>query len=94
MLTDSLVSPFGQLPRKICLFQGLGLLEGLCVQRCPKVAPSSFLHNSQLPLPTEVSLSILEPSCGELSFAYYLNPVALSLYGQEVSSTLGVHGQY
>jgi hypothetical protein len=51
--------------------------------RCPplEATPSSFFHNSQLPPPTEVSLSILELGRGELLLAYYFNLMAPSFYG-------------
>jgi hypothetical protein len=64
--------------RKICLSQGSGPIEGPYVRHCPKATPSSIPHNSQLPSPSNVSLSIIESGPSELSLAHHLNPVALS----------------
>ena len=66
--------------KEICLSQGSKLPKSPYIQHCPKVAPSSILHNSQLPPLTKVSLSISEPSCKKLHFFHYLNPMALNFY--------------
>jgi hypothetical protein len=76
---DSLISPIRHVSREICLFQVSGFLEGPYVQNCPKVAPSSIPHNSQLPPFPEMSLSSLESGRGELPLAHHLNPMAPSM---------------
>jgi hypothetical protein len=54
----------------------------------------SFLHNALLPLRTKVSLSILEPSCGELPFGHHLNLVPLVFMDRRRPQHLGSHAQY
>jgi hypothetical protein len=74
MPIDSLVFPIEHVLKEVYLSRGSGLPVGPYIRRCPKAVPSSILHNSQLPPPTTVSLSILDPGCGELPFAHHLNP--------------------
>jgi hypothetical protein len=94
MPIDSLVSSIRHVLWEICVFQRSELSEGPHVWHSPKATPSFIPHNSQLSHLIEVSLSILKPIHGKLPFAYYLNLVAFSSYGQEASSTLEVLCQY
>jgi hypothetical protein len=59
----------------------VGLPEGLCIRHCPKATPSFVPHKSQLTPPTQVILSILESSHGELPLAHHFNPVIPSFHG-------------
>jgi hypothetical protein len=68
----------------------VGIPRGSLYPSYPKAVSSSFFHNSQLSHPIVVSLSILEPGCGELLFVHHLNHVAFCLYRQEAFLTLEV----
>jgi hypothetical protein len=76
-----LVSLIGHESLEIYLLEVLGFPEGPCIQHCPKVPPFHVLHNSQLALPIEVILIILESSQNEFLLAYHFNLVAPNLNG-------------
>src|ERR1700738_3339176 len=93
MPMDSSLAPFGQVQRKLCLFEPLQSRESLpgtaVSGRCPGTAPHSNGHNSQLTPPIEVILSILESPRHELRIAYGLTLVHPSLRGWEAFPTPG-----
>src|ERR1700737_944382 len=93
MPMDSSLAPFGQVLRKLCLFEPLQSRESLpgtaVPGRCPGTAPHSNGHNSYLTSPIEVILSILESPRHELRKAHGLTLMPPSLRGWEAFPTPG-----
>src|SRR6202048_3915591 len=93
MPMDSSLAPFGQVQRKLCLFEPLQSRESLpgtaVSGRCPGTAPHSNGHNSQLTPPIEVILSILESPRHELRIAHGLTLMSPSLHRWEAFPTPG-----
>src|ERR1700738_3418976 len=93
MPMDSSLAPFGQVLRKLCLFEPLQSRESLprtaVPGRCPGTAPHSNGHNSELTPPIEVILSILELPRHELRIADGLTLMPPSLRGWEAFPTPG-----
>src|ERR1700737_401819 len=93
MPMNSSLASFGQVLRKLCLFEPLQSRESLpgtaVPGRCPGTAPHSNGHNSYLTPPLEVILSILESPRHELRIAYGLTLMPPSLCGWEAFPTPG-----
>src|SRR6202048_1018351 len=91
MPMDSSLAPFGQVSRKLCLFEPLQSRESLpgtaVPGRCPGTAPHSNGHNSYLTPPIEVISSILESPRHELRIAHGLSLMPPSLRGWEAFPT-------
>ena len=92
MLMDTLLAPFGQVLRKLCLFKPPQAREPLpdhYLGRCPGTTPRSNCHIAWLSPPIEVFLSILEPSSHELHITHGLTLVTLISMGERRSQCSG-----